>query len=96
MALLVEGGVHPLSTDTNKHNNKSVVYVKLTDSALKSLEDIARHKVRLEIYIFYIAHIYIFVINEDISPKKCLYYIHMPPVAYIYVKKLCVRNLKMF
>ena len=44
MALLLEGGVHPLSSVTNK-NNKSVVHVKLTDSALKCFEDIARQKV---------------------------------------------------
>ena len=43
MAVLVEGQTLPLSSKTEP--GKSVVYVKLTDSALRSLEEYLRLKV---------------------------------------------------
>ena len=53
MALLLEGGVvHPLSSVTNIKKNKSVVHVKLTDSALKCFENIARQKVLYNTRVF--------------------------------------------
>lgn len=44
MAVLVDGQKFGLSSKSD--NTKSVVYVKLTDSALRSLEEYLKHKVR--------------------------------------------------
>ena len=44
MAVLVEGQKFALSSKSQ--TSKSVVYVKLTDSALRSLEDYLKNKVR--------------------------------------------------
>ena len=44
MAVLVEGQKFDLSSKSQ--TSKSVVYVKLTDSALRSLEDYLKNKVR--------------------------------------------------
>ena len=45
MAVLVEGQKFALSSKSQ--TSKSVVYVKLTDSALRSLEDYLKNKVRI-------------------------------------------------
>ena len=52
MAVLVEGQKFGLSSKSD--TCKSVVYVKLTDSALRSLEDYLKHRVSNFSTIFYI------------------------------------------
>lgn len=45
MATLVEGEKYGLSSTSANYEQKSVVHVKLTDSALKAIEDVLKCKV---------------------------------------------------
>ncbi len=53
MAVLLEG--EALALSSRFCTGKSVVYVKLTDSALKSLEESVRQKVNDEMSMIYLA-----------------------------------------
>ena len=45
MATLEEGCQYGLSSNFSSFSNKSVVHVKLTDTALKAIEDLTKRKV---------------------------------------------------
>lgn len=47
MAALVEGQKYGLSAQDKINSNKSLVFVKLTDSALRSIEEFVKLKVRM-------------------------------------------------
>jgi RNA polymerase II elongation factor ELL len=49
MAGLVEGVQYGLSSQGNFHENKSLIFVKLTDSAYRAIEDFLRNKVTQKI-----------------------------------------------
>jgi RNA polymerase II elongation factor ELL. len=46
MAGLVEGVQYVLSSHGHFHENKSLIFVRLTDSAYRAIEDFLRKKVR--------------------------------------------------
>ena len=50
MAVLAEGVQYGLSSHGISSENKSLVFVKLTDSSIKSIEEYLRNKVRLRNY----------------------------------------------
>ena len=50
MAVLAEGVQYGLSSHGISSENKSLVFVKLTDSSIKSIEEYLRNKVRLRHY----------------------------------------------
>jgi RNA polymerase II elongation factor ELL len=52
MAGLVEGVQYGLSSQGNFHENKSLIFVKLTDSAYRAIEDYLRNKVMHIIMLF--------------------------------------------
>ena len=45
MAALVAGVQYGLSSHSNFHENKSLIFVKLTDSAQRAIEDFLRNRV---------------------------------------------------
>lgn len=45
MAALVAGVQYGLSSQLNSNENKSIIFVKLTDSALKAIEDYLKNRV---------------------------------------------------
>lgn len=45
MATLVAGVQYGLSSHSNFHENKSLIFVKLTDSAYRAIEDYLRNRV---------------------------------------------------
>lgn len=47
MATVIEGQQYALSSHLNHSMNKSLIFVKLTDSALKAIEDYLNTKVSL-------------------------------------------------
>lgn len=53
MATLVEGEKYGLSSTSANYELKSVVHVKLTDSALKAIEDLLKCKV-WSVYVVYL------------------------------------------
>lgn len=52
MAGLVEGVQYGLSSHGNFHENKSLIFVRLTDSAYRTIEDFLRNKVKHIIVCF--------------------------------------------
>ena len=50
MATLVTGVQYGLSSPLNFHKTKSFIYVKLTDSALRAVEEYSRNSVSVYIY----------------------------------------------
>lgn len=49
MAALVAGVQYGLSSHANFHENKSLIFVKLTDSAQRAIEDFLRNRVSKKI-----------------------------------------------
>lgn len=53
MAALVAGVQYGLSSHSNFHENKSLIFVKLTDSAQRAIEDFLRNRVSESYSKFY-------------------------------------------
>ena len=73
MAVLLEGQKFGLSSKSQ--TSKSVVYVKLTDSALRSLEEYLKQKVRIIIYVHVSAYD-LSVAQQKISFKFCYIFLY--------------------
>ena len=65
MAVLVEGQEFALSSKSQ--TSKSVVYVKLTDSALRSLEEYLKQKVRIILMIMFPHMIYLLLDKKNLK-----------------------------